>query len=110
MIGKVVDGLRASLGDSSSDTLNAMYVRANIESSLHRYAEAERAYRPVIALRAGTDSVTHHESMLPIKGLALWMIETGGDDAAHALLTDELWKTVDRKSVGAGRTGEQSRR
>src|SRR3546814_1679699 len=71
MIGKVVDGLRASLGDSSSDTLNAMYVRANIESSLHRYAEAERAYRQVIALRAGTDSVTHHESLFPINGLAL---------------------------------------
>src|SRR3546814_17927432 len=68
MFGKVVDGLRASLGDSSSDTLNAMYVRANIESSLHRYAEAERAYRQVIALRAGTDSVPHHESLFPING------------------------------------------
>src|SRR3546814_2205809 len=87
MIGKVVDGLRTSLGDSSSDTLNAMYVRANIESSLHRYAEAERAYRQVIALRAGTDSVTHHESLFPINGLALVLIETGRRSEEH---TSEL--------------------
>src|SRR3546814_2005563 len=33
MIGTVADGLRASLGDTSSDTLTAMSVRANIESS-----------------------------------------------------------------------------
>src|SRR3546814_13398295 len=36
MIGKVVDGSRASLGDSSSATLNAMYVRANIDRSEER--------------------------------------------------------------------------
>src|SRR3546814_15345824 len=73
-----------------------MYVRANIESSLHRYAEAERAYRQVIALRAGTDSVTHHESLFPINGLALVLIETGRADAALALLDDALSKADGR--------------
>src|SRR3546814_19991281 len=67
-----------------------MYVRADSESILHRYAEAERAYRQVIALRAGTDSVTHHESLFPINGLALVLIETGRADAALALLDDAL--------------------
>lgn len=90
MIGQVVDGLRASLGDSSSDTLNAMFVRANIASNLHRYAEAERAYREVIALRARTDSDSHYESLLPIDGLALVLIETGRLDEALSLLDEAL--------------------
>src|SRR3546814_12959821 len=49
-----------------------------------------------MALRGGTDAVTHHESLCPINGLALVLIETGRADAALALLDDALSKADGR--------------
>src|SRR3546814_20862846 len=49
-----------------------------------------------MALRGGTDAVTHHESLFPINGLALVLIETGRADAALALLDDALSKADGR--------------
>ncbi|NGY05476.1 serine/threonine-protein kinase [Solimonas terrae] len=95
-IGPVVDGLRSSLGDRSSDTLNAMFLQANIERHLGHYALAERQYRDVIALRAQSDSATHPESLFPVEGLALTLIETGRSDEALRLLQDALPKADGR--------------
>ena len=67
-----------------------MYVRANIESNLHHYEQAEHAYREVIALRERADSGTHTESLFPINGLAVVLCETGRADEALALLDEAL--------------------
>ncbi|WP_028009426.1 serine/threonine-protein kinase [Solimonas flava] len=90
LIDEVVAGLRASLGERDADTLNAMYVRANVSRSLGRYAEAERQYREVIALRRRADAGAHAESLFPVNGLALTLIETGRTREAIALLHDAL--------------------
>jgi serine/threonine-protein kinase len=99
LIDKVVAGLRASLGDSSPDTLNAIYVQGNIASNLHHYQAAERIYREAIALRGNADAGTHPESLFPINGLAVVLIETGRADEALALLDDALPK-ADGRSDG----------
>lgn len=92
LINAVVAGLRSSLGDSSPDTLNAMVTQANIERSLKHYGNAERDYREIIALRARTDAGTHPESLFPINGLALTLIDSGREEEGLRLLRDALPK------------------
>ncbi|MFT3755958.1 MAG: serine/threonine-protein kinase [Pseudoxanthomonas sp.] len=93
LIGPVVDGLRSTLGDASPETLIAMNVRADIERNLHHYADAQRLYREVIALRADTAAASHHEALKPVEGLGLTLIDSNQPEAGLQLLREALVKT-----------------